>query len=101
MLVQPFSIVLWLPDGRPIALDRDQLSRALARGAELLGNREQPAAATDETLLDATEAAAVLRVSKATVLRLARQGELPVVGLGRFRKFRRSDLLAGLRTVNS
>ena len=50
----------------------------------------------------ATELAAVLRVSRKTVLRMARRGALPCHQFGRAKRFRRKDaerFLVGVRTI--
>lgn len=52
----------------------------------------QPTPDDRPKLLTAEEAAAILTVPKSWVYRAAREGELPVVRLGRYRRFRRSDI---------
>ena len=50
----------------------------------------------------AAELAAVLRVSRKTVLRMARRGALPCHQFGRAKRFRREDVerfLVGVRTI--
>jgi excisionase family DNA binding protein len=47
-----------------------------------------------DEVLTADEAAALLKVSKKTVLRQARVGDLPAVKVGRSWRFLRSQLLA-------
>ena len=47
-----------------------------------------------DEVLTPDEAAELLKVSKKTVLRHARAGELPAVKVGRAWRFRRSQLLA-------
>lgn len=49
-------------------------------------------AAPNALLVNADEAAATLAVSRRTVERLARSGELRVVRIGRTVRFRRADL---------
>ena len=52
----------------------------------------------------AAELAAVLRVSRKTVLRMARRGALPCHQFGRAKRFRREDVerfLSGVRVINS
>ncbi|MDE0225824.1 MAG: helix-turn-helix domain-containing protein [Gammaproteobacteria bacterium] len=49
-----------------------------------------------DEVLTADEAAELLKLSKKTVLRHARRGELPATKVGRVWRFRRSELLAFL-----
>ena len=52
----------------------------------------------------AAELAAVLRVSRKTVLRMARRGALPCHQFGRAKRFRREDVerfLAGIRVIRN
>jgi len=48
----------------------------------------------DDEVLTAEEAAELLKVSTKTLLRHARDGQVPGVKLGRVWRFRRSELLA-------
>ena len=55
-----------------------------------------------QEFLTAAELAAVLRVSRKTVLRMARRGALPCHQFGRAKRFRREDVdrfLAGVRVI--
>jgi excisionase family DNA binding protein len=80
-----------------LALDRDQLDRALTRGARLMPMPNAPIATKDtspeEPLLSAKEAAALLRMPEKTLYRQAKAGKLPATRIGRFYRFRPSDLL--------
>lgn len=62
---------------------------------EALGDPGGP----DEAVLTGVEAAELLRVSVKTVLRLARDGELPGRKVGREWRFARADLLAWLSSA--
>ncbi len=91
-----------------LALDADQLQRALARAADIMRmttamtngmtmpmTTPMPATGSptpDEPMLDAKEAAALLRLPASTLYRQAKAGTLPAVKVGRFYRFRRSDL---------
>jgi excisionase family DNA binding protein len=57
--------------------------------------------ALDEPVLDAAGAAALLRVSTKTVLRLARGGEIPARKIGREWRFARAALMDHLAKVPS
>lgn len=48
-------------------------------------------------ILDATEAAALLRVETSTIMQLARKGELPGTRIGKFWVFLREDVMAYLK----
>ena len=90
------EVLVPLPDGRWLALDRDQLDRAIHRGAQLMAAQPIGQAASidvEEELLDADGAAVVLGVSRATVLRQAKVGSLPCRRVGRYVRFRRAELL--------
>jgi excisionase family DNA binding protein len=45
-----------------------------------------------DSLLTAKDAAALLRISSATLLRLARAGQVPAIKVGKLWRFRKSDL---------
>jgi excisionase family DNA binding protein len=49
---------------------------------------------SDDRLLDATEAAALLNVKVSWIRDQTRRGLIPFVPLGRYRRYRRSSLLA-------
>jgi excisionase family DNA binding protein len=53
-----------------------------------------PIAPSFESLFTPAEAAAYLRVHAKTAIRLAREGEIPALRLGKHWRFRRSDLAA-------
>src|SRR5215831_8669704 len=70
-----------------------------------LGPREQKrerteSAAEFEPLLDASEAASLLRIHPKTIQRLARLGYVPAFRVGKFRRYRASDLEKWLRSVS-
>ena len=51
---------------------------------------------TEDRLLDASEVAELLNVPQRWVYEAARTGGLPVIKLGRYRRFKRSSVLAWL-----
>jgi hypothetical protein len=91
-------IAVPLPDGRWLALDREAFDAALVAGAELtagaLPSRALPAA---EPLVDADQAAAQLSVSARWLEDSARAGIIPHHRLGRFTRFRVSEIAAHCR----
>ncbi|WP_419910647.1 helix-turn-helix domain-containing protein [Candidatus Poriferisodalis sp.] len=59
-------------------------------------NNDTPPKEEAEEIMTPDEVARFLKVSKKTVLRRARLGELPAAKVGRAWRFRRSELLAYL-----
>ncbi len=86
-----------LPDGRWLSLDREAFAAALAAGAEMtVGVAPSPASAA-EPLLDADQAAAQMNVTARWLEDSARAGIIPHVKLGKFTRFRVSDIAAHCR----
>lgn len=91
-------ITIALPDGRWLALDRETFAAALAAGAELMATAAPtPATKTEEPLLDADQAAAKMSVTARWLEDSARAGIIPHVKLGRFIRFRVSEIAAHCR----
>jgi excisionase family DNA binding protein len=87
-----------LPDGRWLALDHETFAAALAAGAEIMaGSSPSPALAASEPLLDADQAAAQLNVTARWLEDSARAGIIPHVKLGRFIRFKVSEIAAHCR----
>lgn len=77
---------------------RDELVALLRTDAELRRElRAALAGAEDDQLLTVSDAAAVARVSAATVRRWIGGGELPATGSGKRRRIARADLVALLQ----
>lgn len=51
----------------------------------------------DRTLLRPEEVAEILRLSRRTVIRMARDGEIPCIRIGRLVRFERADVERWLR----
>jgi excisionase family DNA binding protein len=85
-----------LPDGRWLALDAQALTAALLAGAELMA-APSPTTAVNEPLLDADQASAQLSVSPRWLEDMARAGIIPHHKLGKFIRFRTSDIAAHCR----
>jgi len=90
-------VVIPLADGRWLALDRATFNAALAAGREFSAAPSPAAAATDEPLLDAEQAAQRLGVTARWLEDSARLGIIPCHKLGRFIRFRVSDVAAHCR----
>jgi len=93
-------IAVPLPDGRWLALTREEFAAALARGAEMMGPA-QPAVIggpiEPERLVDSRGLAALLGVHDTTVEALAARGEIPSHRFGKALRFAPSDVLAAKR----
>jgi hypothetical protein len=81
-----------LPDGRWRAMSREAFYEALAAGIEATAIAPSPAGSGGEPLLDAEHAAAQLGVNGRLLDDSARAGILPHYKLGRFVRFRVSEL---------
>jgi excisionase family DNA binding protein len=91
-------VLISLPDGRWIALDRGAFNAALAAGTEAMDvNAPSPSAVNAEPLLDSDQAAAQMNVSARWLEDLARAGIIPHIKLGTFRRFRVSEIAAHCR----
>jgi hypothetical protein len=86
-----------LPDGRWLALDREAFAAALAAGAEMTAGAAPSSPATAEPLLDADQAAAQMNVTARWLEDSARAGIIPHVKLGKFTRFRVSEIAAHCR----
>ena len=85
------DIALPLPDGRWLVLTREQFDAALAAGAELSAHHA-PSSAVSEPLLDAEQAGLQLAISPRWLEDSARAGIIPHHKLGRFLRFRVSEI---------
>jgi len=90
-------IVIVLPDGRTLALEADAYHSALAEGAKLCPAPSGSNAAASEPLLDAQQLAALLKVPATWIEQKAREGVIPSLAFGRWRRFRRSEVEAAVR----
>ena len=91
-------VLIPVPGIGPIALTREALAEALAAGAELTGQAPSPGSpATIEPLLDADQAGTQLGVTARWVEDSARAGIIPHHKLGRFLRFRVSEIAAHCR----
>jgi hypothetical protein len=91
-------VLIPLPGVGTLALDRETFAAALAAGAELTATAApSPTASTAEPLLDADQAAAQMNVTARWLEDSARAGIIPHVKLGRFIRFRVSEIAAHCR----
>ena len=94
------ELLVFLPNGAPLALTRDAFNAALERGRELAGvvSATPMQMAQAEPLLSAEELAEALKVKVSWVEEGARQKRFPVVPVGRYPRFRLSEVVAALRS---
>ena len=91
------KVVLVPVAGGVLALEVDAYRRALAEGAALIGAGGSAAAPDDEPLLTAEQLSAKLGDIPVTWIEAAgRDGRIPSVECGRWRRFRRSAVEAAL-----
>jgi len=92
-------ILVALPDGRWLALDRATFAAALTAGAELMTAPEPAAAPTAPLFVDAAEMARLTDTAASWWESAARDLDCPSVFVGRVRRFKVSDCLAWLESV--
>lgn len=91
-------VLIPLPGIGTLALERDVYRDALAEGAKLTAAPAPLSAATDaEALVDADQLATLLAVPASWIETAARQGRIPFLQFGRWRRFRRSEVEAAVR----
>jgi excisionase family DNA binding protein len=86
---------------RFLALSEAEFEAALERGKELVNPVEQPYVEHPEPLLTAEEAAELTRLPKQWLLEAARQGRVPHYRLGKYVRFKQSELEASGRQALS
>lgn len=96
------SVLVPLPDGRWLALTREHFDAALIAGTECMAaSTPSSLAPVHEPLLDAPQAAAQLGLSTRWLEDCARGGIIPHYKLGRFVRFRASEVAAHCRVDGS
>jgi excisionase family DNA binding protein len=90
-------VLIPLPGVGTLALDGETYRAALAEGAKLAGASAPSVAVTDEALCDSYELAALLKVPATWIEQKAREGVIPSLEFGRWRRFRRSEVEAAVR----
>jgi hypothetical protein len=91
------SVLIPLADGRWLAIDRETFATALAAGAEQMGSASPSHAVAIEPLLDADQASVQLAVSARWLEDSARAGIIPHHKLGKFLRFRVSEVATHCR----
>jgi excisionase family DNA binding protein len=90
-------ILVVLADGRALALDSAMYQAALAEGSKLVAGPGASSAPANEPLLDADQLADLLRIPATWIEQKAREGAIPSLEFGRWRRFRRSEVEASIR----
>jgi excisionase family DNA binding protein len=90
-------VLVAVPGLGVLALPADTFRAALGAGTELIGggatSRTNP---PPDPLLDAEQLAEVLRVPATWIEQAAREGRIPSLQFGRWRRFRRADVEAAV-----
>jgi excisionase family DNA binding protein len=85
--------------GEPLLLSREQFEEARARARALLTAGASPSSgSSQEPLVGAEELAQLLAVPATWIEQAAREGRVPSLQFGRWRRFRRSEVEAAVRT---
>lgn len=90
-------VLIPLPGIGTLALTDEAYRAALAEGAQLCATPAPPCAATDEPLVEAEQLAAQLNVPVTWLEQKAREGVIPSLEFGRWRRFKRSEVEAAVR----
>ena len=91
-------VAIHLLGGQWIVLDLSVLQDALHAGAALFGHPATQAKSEVEPLLKAADLAQLLNVPQSRLESAARQGRIPAVRVGRYVRFRRSEVERALST---
>ena len=89
-------VLIALPDGRWLALDRATLAAALIAGAEMMAAPSPAAPGIAEPLLEPEQLAAALSLPVTWVEQAAREQKIPSIQAGRWRRFDRAAVLRAL-----
>jgi excisionase family DNA binding protein len=90
-------VLVVLSDGRALALDAEAYQAALAEGARLSATPAASREVANEPLLDAEQLSAQLAIPSSWLEQKAREGVIPSLEFGRWRRFRRSEVEAAVR----
>lgn len=84
------KVLVAVPGLGVLALEAGVYRQALAEGAALTGAQGAKTAASDEPLLDAEQLAAALSLPVTWIEQAAREGRIPSIQAGRWRRFNRT-----------
>jgi excisionase family DNA binding protein len=88
-------VLIPLPGIGTLALERDVYEQALTAGRDV--NAAVSAAQNNEPLFDSDELAQLLKVPATWIEQKAREGVIPSLEFGRWRRFRRSEVESAVR----
>lgn len=91
-------VLIPLPGIGTLALEREVYEDALSAGRDLGAAPGTSAAPSEEPLVDADQLASTLGVPVTWIESAARQGRIPSLEFGRWRRFRRSEVEAAVRS---
>jgi excisionase family DNA binding protein len=89
-------VIIPLPGVGTLAMDREVFEQALAAGASISAAPAGSHAASDEPLMSSDQLAAALGVPVSWIDQKAREGVIPSLEFGRWRRFRRSEVEAAV-----
>lgn len=95
-------VLVPLPDGRWLALAPEVFAEALDHGSRLIAAPASSAVASNaqsEPLLGSDELAQVLGIPSSWIDQKAREGAIPSLEFGRWRRFKRSEVEAAVRAA--
>jgi excisionase family DNA binding protein len=92
-------IVIPLSGVGTLVLDVETYRMALAEGAKFAAAGTAQVGATEEALLDADQLAEQLQIPCSWVEAKAREGVIPSIEFGRWRRFRRSEVESAVRAT--
>jgi excisionase family DNA binding protein len=90
-------ILIAVPGIGTLALDYATYREALSEGAKLGGSSTPLQMPSDEPLLDAEQLSAALGIAVTWIEQKAREGVIPSLEFGRWRRFRRTEVEAAVR----
>ena len=91
-------VLIPLPGIGTLALDREVYEAALSAGRDVSAASGAPGASSNEPLVSAEELAASLGIPVTWIETAARQSRIPSLEFGRWRRFRRSEVEAAVRS---
>lgn len=90
-------VLIPLPGIGTLALDGETYRNALAAGAKLSAVPGPSSKVSDEPLLDADQLGTLLGIPSTWIEQKAREGVIPSLEFGRWRRYRRSEVEAAVR----
>ncbi len=90
-------VLVVVPGLGTLALDVDTFQTALAEGSKLNTAAVSSGGANDESLLDAEQLANLLKIPATWLEQKAREGRIPCIQAGRWRRFKRSSVEQALK----